>query len=114
MRHSRHIIVPLWFVVFLLIERVAIAHGDLHERIAALSEQIADAPGNARLYLQRAELHRQHEDWTAALADCDKAAELDPGITDVDLLRGRTLLECGQPREALPVLERFLIKFPDH
>ncbi len=40
----------------------AIAHGDLVDRIHRLDARIAAAPGDARLYLKRADLHRGHED----------------------------------------------------
>lgn len=89
------------------------AHGDIHERIEAVSKQIAAAPQDARLYAQRAELHRQHEDWPAALADCATAQTLDPAV-DVALLRGRTLLESSHPADALPLLNGFVERHPDH
>jgi tetratricopeptide (TPR) repeat protein len=56
---------------------------------------------------------RQHEDWPAALADCATAQALDPTI-DVAWLRGRTLLESGHPADALPLLDGFLERHPDH
>src|SRR5688572_33256037 len=55
-------------VVCLVITLPLAAHGDLHERIAALTKQIDDAPTNAELYLKRGELHRAHRDWKLALA----------------------------------------------
>ncbi len=78
-----------------------------------MSQRIEVLPLDAQLHVQRAELERQHADWPAALADYERAGELDPTI-DMDLSRGRTLLESGQPREALPLLERFLAHSPEH
>jgi tetratricopeptide (TPR) repeat protein len=92
---------------------VAFAHGDIHERIEVLTKQIAANPQDAQLYVQRAELSRQHADWQAALADCDQAHKLDPAI-EMDLLRGRTLLESGRPADALPLLDGFLVRHPGH
>lgn len=92
---------------------VALAHGDIHERIESLSKQIAASPQNARLHAQRAELCRQHEDWQGALADCDLAKRLDPSL-ELDLLRSRTLLESGQAAMALPLLDGFLGRHPQH
>ena len=91
----------------------AFGHGDLHERIAGITLQIAAQPHNAGLHLQRAELCRQHADWPAALSDCDRAKQLDPSI-DTDFLHGRILLESGNAKAALPVLERFLSRQPEH
>ena len=45
-------------------------------------------PNNASLYLKRGELHRIHQDWPAAAADYDRAAQLDPNLAVVDLARG--------------------------
>lgn len=87
------------------------AHGDIHERIGAITKQIEATPLDAPLYAQRAELERQHEDWQAALSDYAKARKVDPTI-DVDLPLGRTLLESGRPEEALPLLNRFLDRTP--
>lgn len=89
------------------------AHGDIHQRIEAASQQIASAPKDARLYVRRAELFRQHEDWQATLADCDTAQALDPAI-DVALLRGRALFESGHPGTALALLDGFVSRHPDH
>lgn len=92
---------------------VAFGHGDVHDRIAGVNQQIATAPADAQLYLQRAELFRQHADWQAALADCDQAQPLDPAV-DVALLRGRILLEAGRPADALPVLDGYVSRHPQH
>ncbi|MEI6653436.1 MAG: tetratricopeptide repeat protein [Verrucomicrobiota bacterium] len=91
----------------------ASGHGDVHARIEGMSQRIATSPADARLYLQRAELFRQHEQWQAAFADCDKAEQLDPAI-DAALLRGRCLLEAARPADALPVLDGYLGRHPQH
>jgi tetratricopeptide (TPR) repeat protein len=97
-----------------LLPGLAAAHGDLHHQIAALTERIARDPGNADLVLRRGELHRQHRDWPAALADYDRAASLAPSLTVVDYLRGLVWLESGAPEAALAALDRFLARQPDH
>lgn len=88
------------------------AHGAIHEQIAAVSDQIRQDPKNPWLYLKRGELHSYHSDWQAALADYDRAAELDPGLVGVDLRRGRTLLKAGQFGSAKVALDRFLASQP--
>ena len=90
------------------------AHGDLHEQIAALTKQIEKQPRNAELYLKRGELHRLHEEWRAAAADYDRAAELGPDLAAVDLARGKMLLASGQTAAAKEALDRFLTAHPDH
>jgi tetratricopeptide (TPR) repeat protein len=92
----------------------ASAHGDLHDQIAEVTQQIARRPDDARLYVKRGELHRFHREWDAALADYDRAARIDPAMAEVDLGRGRTLLEAGQPEPAFAALGRFLERRPDH
>ena len=90
------------------------AHGDLHERIRIASEQIKEEPRNAALYLKRAELHRNHRQWAEAMADYERAFELDSNMLIVELGRGKTLLESGQFGEAKAALDRFLSKEPKH
>ena len=90
------------------------AHGDLHERIAALTKQIHGAPTNAELYLKRGELHRAHRDWKLALADYDRATALRPDLDVVDFARGLTFLASGASEPAITALDRFLLKHPAH
>ena len=48
-----------------------LAHGDLHDRIVEISAQIERQPASSGLIFKRAELHRHHGDWPAALAAID-------------------------------------------
>lgn len=88
------------------------AHGDLHESIGAVTRVIARAPGDASMWLRRAELHRQHKDFPAAEADYAKAGELAPGLNAVG--RGLAQLRLAQGREAdaLRLLDGFIAKQP--
>lgn len=106
----------LLFVIFCclaLLPPGLLAHGDIHEQIEKLSRQIGSRP-TAALYLKRGELHREHEDQELALADYDKAAELDPGLEVIDWCRGMALADAGQPARAREALDRFLLKQPEH
>lgn len=96
-----------------VLSQVAHAHGDAHEAIAALTVQLATRPHDASLYLRRGELHRLHEENTEALADFNKAAELEPGLGAVDFAKGQLFLATGQLQEALVALDRFLKANPD-
>ena len=92
----------------------AAAHGAIDEQIATLASRIKEDPQNAALYLKRGELHSYHLDWDAAIADYDRAAQLDPTLAGVDLARGKTLLHAGSPTRAKSALDRFLAKHPEH
>jgi len=86
----------------------------LHEQIAAITAKIKRDPKNASLYLQRGELHRLHRDWSRAAADYDRTALLQPGLTIVDLARGKMLFESGRFQRAKLTLDRFLTRQPNH
>jgi tetratricopeptide (TPR) repeat protein len=90
----------------------AFAHGDVHDRIVALTKQIADTPTNASLYFQRADLYRTDGDWTNALIDLNHVARLDRSIKRVDYMRGLVQHEANQPQAALAPLDRYLADKP--
>jgi tetratricopeptide (TPR) repeat protein len=91
----------------------AAAHDDPSSQIAALTRQIAGEPGNAVLYLRRAELHRLDRELSAALSDYDRARRLDPGLVVADLGAGRALREAGRPEDAKEFLERYVRARPN-
>ncbi|HEY2952554.1 MAG TPA: tetratricopeptide repeat protein [Verrucomicrobiae bacterium] len=103
----------LW-LLGLLAPASALAHGDLHEQIAALTKEIQQAPTNAVLYLRRAELHRLHAEYDAALADIDRAGTLDPALDVLDLARGKTFSDANWPLSARSALDRFLARSTNH
>jgi tetratricopeptide (TPR) repeat protein len=104
-------------VGFLLVTGIAApnaqAHGDLHERILSVSREIAATP-TAVLHLKRGELYHDHEDYRQALADFDRAEELNPSLDAVRYARGRTLFKSGQLAEARAALDIYLEKKPMH
>ncbi len=89
-------------------------HVALDRQIADLDARIAARPADATLYLKRGEVHRSRSDWQAAAADYRRAHELDPALEVADFYLGRMLYEAGRPSEAIPSLDRFLAKHPDH
>lgn len=91
----------------------AIAHGDLDEQIAAVSRRLEQAP-SAKLYLLRAELHHEHDDFAAALADYDRAEQVDPKLDAISFGRARTLFRSGRLQLARETLDSYLKKMPDH
>jgi predicted Zn-dependent protease len=100
--------------VGILLSSFAYAHEGLHEQIAAITAKIKRDPKNASLYLQRGELHRLHRDWSRAAIDYNRAARLEPGLTIVDLARGKMLFESGRLQRSKLVLDRFLSQQPNH
>lgn len=90
------------------------AHGDLHERIEAITSQIERIPGNAQLYLDRAELRRLHEDWDGAEADYARVMELAPEIDFVHLGLGLLHLARNRLEEAGAELDRYVQRHPEH
>ena len=91
----------------------ALAHGDLHEQIEAVSVEIVRAP-TAELFLKRGELHRAHQDFGAALADYDRAEQLNPAMDAVRFCRGRAFFEAGLFVPARAALDLFLQKKAEH
>jgi tetratricopeptide (TPR) repeat protein len=90
------------------------AHDEPHKEIERLSREIAWSTTDAKLYLARGGLHRMEGHWEAALADFDRAAELDPLNSTIDFQRGRLYLETGDPQLARENLDRFLTVYPTH
>lgn len=101
-------------VVALAIAGTVSAHDALHDQIASATARIKRAPTDARLYVERAELHRIHQDWNAAIADYARAARLAPGDNTLDYLRGRMLLEAKRYDAARALLDAYVEQHPDH
>ena len=95
-----------------LLPSLARAHEGLHEQLVAITAKIKRDPKNADLYLQRGELHRLHRDWARAAADYDRASRLQPGLTIVDLGRGKMFFESRRFGQAKLVLDRLLRQQP--
>jgi tetratricopeptide (TPR) repeat protein len=90
------------------------AHGDLHEQIEKVTSEIDRKPDSAELYLQRGELYRVHEDWARALADFDRAEQLDAKLVTVVLGRSRLHLAKQEYKSAMAEADRFLKEYPRH
>jgi tetratricopeptide (TPR) repeat protein len=101
-------------VRFLLLLFLAAGHEDFDLQISRLTKQIEQEPERAILYFRRAELHRLHEDWTAAREDLKRAAARDPELAAVDLALGRVCNQSGDPAGAKAALDRFVARRPDH
>lgn len=101
-------------IVSLLPGASALAHGTSHERIEAATRALAEKPGDAALYLQRANLHLEHGDLKACLLDVDEAERRQAQDIGAGLLRARAFAACGRFADAKAVLDVFLKTHPDH
>lgn len=70
-------------------------HGELHDLIEQASKDIAKNPGDPLLYLKRAELHRAHLGWDAAMADLERASALTNRWPELHLARASLYLDAG-------------------
>jgi tetratricopeptide (TPR) repeat protein len=79
------------------------------ERAVALASTSADG------YFARGSFrHAAQQDWTGALADLERARELNPGSSDVLLQNGALLGALGRLPEAIEVIERAVLLDPLH
>jgi predicted Zn-dependent protease len=111
---TRRVLRPLLATALaLLAGSVGRAHPEIDDALARLNAQLAAAPGDAALYLERGELYARHEDWVAAEANYLRAAELSPDLPRLNTLRGALALATGNPLEARLHLNRALRQTPD-
>lgn len=89
----------------------AFSHADLILQIESLDTQIIADPGNAELLIKRGDLHRRHEDYTAAAEDFAAARETSPNHTRIDFYQARLLFDQG---DADTLLEQYLSNHPEH
>jgi tetratricopeptide (TPR) repeat protein len=90
------------------------AHGGFDERIAELTADLAQRPGDPALLFELADVQARHGDFEAALAGLQKVEQLAPGQFTTDLVRGAALLAGAQPAAARQALDRFLAAHPKH
>ncbi len=101
---------PYILILFLIPPHSARAHGELHIQIANVTKQIATATNNlGKLYLRRAELHREDQTYDDASADYDRAQQLDPTLLpEVEFCRGRMLAQSGKLEQARQMFDAVL------
>jgi len=93
---------------------LALGHGDVHLRIAELTEEIRHQPQSAALYVRRASLYALDESWEQALADYESARQIEPSSPNIDFLRAKVLVELGENERAVVLLDTFLDDKPGH
>ncbi len=70
-------------------------HEGLHEKILKTTREIQLEPDEPQLWIARADLYRLHKDWDHAFADLDRAREISPNLTRVEIVRGQTYFDLG-------------------
>jgi tetratricopeptide (TPR) repeat protein len=100
-------------ITLLLHPRSAAAHGALLIRISEMTQQINTATNDlANLYLQRGELYREDENWTAAWQDYAHAQQSNPKLDGVDLCRANLLAASGNLPRAKAMFDKVLAAEP--
>jgi predicted Zn-dependent protease len=84
------------------------SHGDLHERILEVTEEIKKTPDSAYLFFKRGKLFFQHDDHKSSLKDLKKSRKL--GFQDIeqDLLFSKNYFEIGDYNKALKKINSLL------
>ena len=90
------------------------AHGDIHEQIIKVSQQIKAAPDSMELYLKRGQLYHQHGEFRRAKADFKRVRKKSFFFKIVDLELARLLLDRNRPRKALRYVNNFLSHEAEH
>jgi tetratricopeptide (TPR) repeat protein len=96
-----------------LLAPAAWGHPDLLAQIGRLDEQLQADPGNADLLIRRGDLHRRHEDYTAAADDFALARSLSADHPQLDFYQGRLALQQGDLSAAVSYFDRHLARHPD-
>lgn len=103
----------IFFAVGLLVAQSALAHGDLLIRIAEVTQQINAATNKAaQLYLERAELYRMDQNWSAAEADYTRANQLTPNLLSIEICHAGMLADSGQLESARAMFTSVLKRSP--
>lgn len=92
----------------------AFAHGDVHKRIDALTEQLESQPRNATLLSQRGTQYALDENWDMALRDFEIARQSNPGEKDIGLHIGEMLLHLNRYEDSERELTAVIRENPSH
>ena len=101
-------------ILYITVIPFACAHPAIEERIATLTEKIAQDPQDASLYLRRAELQRIHQQRKAGLSDLEQAQKLDAKLHDVYLEKALLHFESSEFKAAKEMIDHLLKLEPKH
>jgi len=89
-----------FFLLYLVCYMSIFGHGQLDEMLQIQNQKIKQNPNDSTLYLKRAQLYFQHEQWLEALDDYAKVESLGKGSRDLDFNRGEVFLAMGSFEKA--------------
>jgi len=99
------------FIIFLLgliFSISSFAHGDLDERIRLVTAEINLKSDSSFLYIKRAELLYQHEDYLKSLVDLNKSQELNYSSDEQVMLFAKNYFELENYNKSLFFLQSIL------
>jgi tetratricopeptide (TPR) repeat protein len=94
--------------------QLCFAHGDLDIRINSATLEIEQFPDSAILYLNRGELHYQHEEYLLALTDFKETYDLGFIDTRIHLGMAKSLLKLKQYEESISYVNQIIKTSPNH
>ena len=89
------------------------AHGNVHQQINELTTHIGQQPTNSQLFLKRAQLYADDQDWLSAKKDFNAVRQLDSTGTRVDLLEAKMWFVANKLELSYPLVDRYLQHNPD-
>lgn len=101
-------------VVVLVFAANVSAHPDIDIQIEQITEQLGRDSRNTELLLKRGDLHRRHEEWSAAKRDFTQVREIWASNPMVDWYEGRMLVASGDFEAGRMLLDRFIAANPEH
>ena len=91
-----------------------VPHGELHQKIRRLDDEIVARPKVAELRIRRGELHRLHADFVLALKDFDAALKIDPETDSAHYFKALVYYQKTDDRQAAFSARKFLAQKPKH
>ncbi len=104
---------PAWLDAYISLAGIYDKQGKSAEAVKCYDLMVARV-GTARAYLRRAEFRRNRDEFAEALTDCDEAADRDPKLASVALVRASIEARRGHPHEAVADAEHILGSTPSH
>ncbi len=89
------------------------AHGELRDQILLATREIEQHPNDAQLYFRRGELYRFHQNWDLAVADFERAKNLNPRMHLVELARAQLMVQMGRLNSARTILDAYFAEHPE-
>lgn len=90
------------------------AHGDYHEVVAAVKQELARTPDDAALHFRLALACQEHGEWVDALDALEDVDRLAPGQYPVGLIQAKAMCTGGLWQMARPLLDVLLNENPSH